>query len=62
MIARNAVESRIYVQSVIEAESNYQGITFDERTALRQFIDIKGEELVVREQFSDESLLQGSST
>jgi hypothetical protein len=53
------VESWIYMQSVIETESSNQGITQDERIALRQFFDVKGEDLVVKEQFSD-LLLQGS--
>jgi len=44
---------------MIETERNYEGITQDERIALRQFIDIKVEESDVQEQFSDVLLLQG---
>lgn len=52
-------EGRHIVQSMIETERNYEGITQDERIALRQFIDIKVEESDVQEQFSDVLLLQG---
>jgi hypothetical protein len=53
------VESRIYVQSMIEAEGNYQGITLDERMALCHMFDNKEEDLVIKEQFSDAPLLGG---
>jgi len=48
------------MHNLIETVSNYQGITLDERTALRQFIDIKGEDPDDQEQFSDALLLQGA--
>jgi hypothetical protein len=48
------------MQRVIEAESDNQGITQDERMALRQLFDIKREGLVVQEQFIDFMLLEGS--
>lgn len=49
------------MQSVIETESNNQGITPDERTALRQLFDIKRDTLAVQEQFIDLLLLTGST-
>lgn len=54
------VESRPAVQHAIETASTYQGITLDERVALRQFIDTKSEDEVVQEQFVDSLLLQGA--
>ena len=48
------------MQSVIEIKNNYQGITLDESMALRQLFDIKREDLVVKEQFSDVLLLEES--
>jgi hypothetical protein len=47
------------MQRVVETENDNQGITPDERMALRQLFDIKREGLVVQEQFIDLLLLQG---
>jgi len=43
-----------------EIENNNQGITPDERLALRQLFDSKREGLVAQEQIIDLLLLQGS--
>jgi hypothetical protein len=48
------------MQRVVEHEIDNQGITQDERIALRQLFDIKREGLAVQEQFIDLLLLEGS--
>lgn len=48
------------MQRVVETENDNQGITEDERMALRQIFDIKRESVVIQEQFIDLLLLQGS--
>lgn len=48
------------VQNLIETESNYQGVTMDERMALRHVFDNKEDNLIVPEQFPDIILPKGS--
>jgi len=44
---------------MIVTDGNYQGITLEERMALRHIFDNKEEDLVIKEQFSDAPLLGG---
>lgn len=48
-------------QSVIEAESNYPGLTPDERMAIRHIFDCEEDILIVSEQFSDILLPTGAT-
>ena len=48
------------MQTMIEIQNKYQGITLDETMALRQLFDIKRDDMVVNEQFSDVLLLEES--
>jgi hypothetical protein len=52
-------ETEMNVQRVIEAESGYQGITPDERNAIRHIFDKEEDIPMVPEQFSDILLLNG---
>jgi hypothetical protein len=47
------------VQSVIETESNYPGLTPDERQAIRHIFDCEEGISIVPEQFSDVLLPKG---
>jgi hypothetical protein len=47
-------------QSVIEMESNYIGLTQDERTAIRHVFDNEEDVLLDPEQFSDVLLPKGT--
>lgn len=47
------------MQSMIEAEDSYQGMTLEERMALCHMFDNKEEDLVIKVQFPDKPLLGG---
>lgn len=47
------------VQSVIETENNYYGLTPDERMAIRHLFDCEEDILIDPEQFSDILLSKG---
>ena len=53
-------ESRKNVENVLETENRYQGITLNERMALRHIFDKEEEDLTVPEQFPDILLPIGS--
>lgn len=52
-------ENRMNVQYLIETGSNYQGVTMDERMALRHAFDNKEDDLIVPEHFIDIILPNG---